>query len=119
MRRESAPRGARNGAFLDRPAARLGAVVVFLLCAAALVYIHRNDLWPAPKVAAGGGGDPIALCMRDRLAVIDDQLREGVLTPEQAALFRTRVDALCQAQNRRGAPGGLPPGMTPAPLPAR
>jgi hypothetical protein len=118
MRRENSPRSARGGAFLDRPLARLCAVVVLALCAAALVYIHRNDLWPAPKVAAGGG-DPVAHCMRDRLAVIDGQLQDGVLTPDQAALVRTRVDALCQAQNRRGAPDGLPPGMTPAPLPAR
>lgn len=112
-------RGTRDGAFLDRPVARLCAILVFVLCGAALVYIHRNDLWPAPKVEAGGGNDPIALCMRDRLAVIDGQLRDGVLKPEQAALFRTRVDALCQAQNRRSGPEGLPPGMTPERLPTR
>ena len=110
--------GTRHGAFLDRPIARAGALVVFVLCAASLVYIHRKDIWPAPKTEAGASDDPIALCMRDRLAVIDAQLRDGVLKPEQAALFRTRVDALCQAQNRRGAPEGLPPGMTP-PLPSR
>jgi hypothetical protein len=112
-------RRVRDGAFLDRPVARLCALVVFVLCGAALVYIHRNDLWPGPKVEAGGGGDPIALCMRDRLAVIDGQLRDGVLKPEQADLFRTRVDALCQAQNRRSGPQGLPPGMAPQPLPTR
>jgi hypothetical protein len=112
-------RGTRDGAFLDRPAARLCAIVIFALCAAALVYVHRNDLWPAPKVEAGGGGDPLALCMRDRLAVIDGQLRDGVLKPEQAELFRARVDALCQAQNRRSGPEGLPPGMTPQQLPSR
>lgn len=112
-------RRTRDGAFLDRPVARLCAIVVFVLCAVALVYLHRNDLWPAAKVEAGGGDDPVALCMRDRLALIDGQLRDGVLKPEQADLFRTRVDALCQAQNRRGGPEGLPPGMTPQPLPTR
>jgi len=115
----SVARRTRDGAFLDRPAARLWAIVVFVLCAAALLYIHRNDLSPAPKVEAGGGDDPIALCMRDRLAVIDGQLRDGVLKPEQADLFRTRVDALCQAQNRRSGPEGLPPGMPPQSLPPR
>ncbi|HEX9489252.1 MAG TPA: hypothetical protein VF930_03145 [Stellaceae bacterium] len=111
-------RGTRDGAFLDRPMARLCAIAVFVLCGAALVYIHRNELWPGPKVEASGA-DPIALCMRDRLAVIDGQLRDGVLKPEQADLFRTRVDALCQAQNRRSGPEGLPPGMAPPPLPTR
>ena len=112
-------RGTQHSAFLDRPVARAGALVVFALCAASLVYIHRKDIWPAPKVEAGASDDPITLCMRDRLAVIDAQLRDGVLKPEQAALFRTRVDALCHAQNRRGGPEGLPPGMTPQPLPSR
>ena len=111
-------RRVRDGTFLDGPAARLCALVVVVLCGAALVYIHRSDLWPRPKVA-GGGGDPIALCMRDRLAVIDGQLRDGVLKPEQADLFRARVDALCQAQNRRSGPEGLPPAMAPQPLPTR
>jgi hypothetical protein len=112
-------RGARDGSFLDRPVARLCGIVVFALCAAALVYVHRNDLWPAVKVEAGGSSDPIALCMHDRLAVIDGQLRDGVLKPEQAELFRTRVDALCQAQNRRSGPADLPPDMTPQQLPSR
>ena len=113
-------RDTRDRAFLDRPAARLCALAVFVLCAAALFYIHRNDIWPPPKAEAVGGDDPIALCMRDRLAVIDAQLRDGVLKPEQAELFRTRVEALCQAQNSRGGPEGLPPGMTPPPpLPSR
>jgi hypothetical protein len=111
-------RGTRHGPFLDRPAARAGALVVVALCAASLIYIHRKDIWPAPKVEACGGSNPVALCMRDRVAVIDAQLRDGVLKPEQAALFRTRVDALCQAQNRSRGPEGLPPGMTP-PLPTR
>ena len=112
-------RDTRDGAFLDRPVARLCALAVLVLCATALVYIHRNDIWPTPKVEAVGGDDPIALCMRDRLAGIDAQLRDGVLKPEQAELFRTRVDALCQAQNRRGGPEGLPPGMTSQPAPSR
>ena len=112
-------RDTRRGGFLDRPAARAGALVVFVLCAASLVYIHRKDIWPGPRIETVAGDDPIALCMRDRLAVIDAQLQDGVLKPEQAALFRTRVDALCQAQNRRPGPEGLPPGMTPQPLPTR
>jgi hypothetical protein len=99
--------------FLDRPAARLAGIVVFLLCAGALAYVHRRDLWQAP------GAAPVAACMHDRLAVIDGQLRDGVIKPEQAQLFRARVEALCAAQNRKAGPEGLPPAMTPAPLPPR
>jgi hypothetical protein len=109
---------AKPRAFLDGPIARLCAVAVFLLSAAALAYLHRNDFRARPAPAAAAD-DPVALCMRDRLAVIDTQQRDGVLKPEQAELFRARVDALCQAQNRRGAPDGLPPGMAPTQLPSR
>ena len=111
--------GTKDAAFLDRPAARLCGVAVFVLCIAALVYLHRDDIWPAPVVEAAHGDDPLALCLRDRLAVIDGQLRDGILKPEQADLFRSRVDALCQAQNRKSGPEGLPPGLTPTPLPSR
>lgn len=105
-------------AFLDRPIARLCAVAVFLLSAAMLAYIHRNDLRPGAAPGTAAADDPVAACMRDRLAEIDGELRDGVLKPEQARLFRARVDALCQAQNRRNA-DGLPPGLTPTPLPGR
>jgi hypothetical protein len=106
-------------AFLDRPIARLCAVAVFVLAAGALAYVHRNDWRARDAPIATAADDPIAACMRDRIAVIDGQLRDGVLKPEQAALFRARVDALCQAQNRGGASDGLPPGMAPAQLPSR
>ncbi len=111
--------GRTGAAFLDRPAARLLGALVFLLCAAALVYLHREDIWPAPAVEAAHGDDPLALCLHDRLAVIDAQLRDGVLKPEQAELFRSRVEALCRAQNRKSGPGDLPPGLTPTPLRSR
>jgi hypothetical protein len=107
---EPAPR-----AFLDRPVARLCAVAIFLLCAAALAHVHRDDFRPRAAPATAATDDAVAACLRERLAVIDGQLRDGVFKPEQAALFRARADALCQAQNRRGAPGGVPP----APLPSR
>lgn len=98
--------------FLDRPAARLCAAAVLLLALGSLAYVHRHDFRRAatPETDAG---DPVALCTRDRLAVIDGQLRDGVLTPEQAQLFRARVDALCAAQNRRNGPEGLPPPLLP------
>ena len=110
---------AAGRAFLDRPAARLCELAVFLLAAAALAYFHRDDLRPKPAGRAVTEDDPVASCMRDRLMVIDEQLKDGVLKPEQAELFRARVDALCQAQNRRGGADALPPGLKPPPLPSR
>jgi hypothetical protein len=110
---------ATHRAFLDRPAARLCAMAVFLLCVGALGYLHRDELRPRVAPDAAAADDPVAACQRDRLAVIDGQLRDGVLKPEQAELFRARVDALCQAQNRKSGPDVLPPGMAPTPLPTR
>jgi hypothetical protein len=103
---------------LDRRPARIVALAVFLLCAAALAYLHRNDFRPSAAPATAAGDDPLAACERDRLVAIDRDLRDGALKPDQADLFRARVDALCRAQQRRDA-GGVPPGMSPAPLPGR
>lgn len=92
--------------FLDRPAARLCAVGVAVLMAAALAFMHRDDLFP-PEQAAVDANDPVALCLTERAADIDRMLAEGTITAEQAALFKSRAEALCQAQ--LGGGSGPPP----------
>lgn len=87
--------GAHSSA-LDRPAARLAAVGVALLCALALGYIHRDDLFP-PEVAAADADDPVALCLAERAAEIDRMVTDGVVDESRAALFKSRAEALCQA----------------------
>ena len=59
--------------FLDRPAARLCAVGVALLMAAALAFMHRDDLFP-PQQAAVNPDDPVALCFAERAKDIDNLL---------------------------------------------
>jgi hypothetical protein len=105
-----------RGGFLDGAAARLCALGVCLTCVGLLLWIHRDELFPA---AATGGADPVAACIRERGAAIDEQIRQGVIQQAQAELFRNRVAALCAAQSRREE-GGVPalaPGLPP--LPAR
>jgi hypothetical protein len=83
--------------FLDRPSARVLAALVFLGCAAALVYVERERLWQA---AADGSAadDPFARCFAERAAQIDRMQDEGVVEPAQAELFKTRAEAMCRAE---------------------
>ena len=93
--------------FLDRPVARLCAVGVALLMAAALAFMHRDDLLP-PEMAAGpAADDPVARCLAERATDIDKMAVDGTITREQAALFKSRAEALCQAQVGGGS--GPPP----------
>jgi hypothetical protein len=106
--------GAAGAGFLDGAAARLCAFGVSLLCIAALLWIHRDELFPRMATSAA---DPGAACVQERGAAIDEQLRQGVIQPGQAELFRNRVAALCAAQGRREE-GGVPvlaPGLPPLP----
>ena len=103
--------GAARQSFLDRPAARLLAV----LCAAAalgvLGYLHRDDLFPPEDL--GLAADPaFAECYGPRAADADKMLREGVIDEAQAALFKSRAEAFCIAQTQGDASG-------PPPLPGQ
>jgi hypothetical protein len=111
--------GETGSSFLDRPAARVIALACFGLCVAALVYIHRADIWPypAPEVVANPD-DPFVRCFAERAAQVDDMVAEGVIGADQAALFKSRAEALCRAQEGGGAgPPGLPPGAGGVPPP--
>lgn len=96
----------KEGHFLDRPAARLCAVGVALLMAAALGFMHRDDLFP-PEPVAANPDDPVARCLAERAVDIDRMAAEGTITREQAALFKGRAEALCQDQ--LGGGSGPPP----------
>lgn len=98
MRRVSPP--ARTGV-LDGMAARGVAILVFFACAGTLAYIHRDDLFPdAPPVAAQAD-DPFARCFAKRSADIASMQKEGAIKLAQAALFRTRAEAMCRDQARK------------------
>lgn len=81
---------------LDRPAARLVAVAVMLAAFGALGVIHRDDLtaWLAGPVVKD---DPLARCISEHHGTIDKGVTDGIFTPEQAALFKSRAEALCRS----------------------
>ena len=114
-------------AFIDRPAARVVAVLCFLLAAAGLAYMHREDLLGATAEAGKIETGPFAACMAERDAAIDAMVREGAVKEEQAAMFRARAEAMCRAITSETAgagarmppPGLAPPGLAPPPLPTR
>lgn len=82
---------------LDRPAARLAAVGIAALCALALGYIHRDDLFPPDTASAEAATDPAALCLAERAAEIDQMVSDGIVDEARATLFKSRAEALCQA----------------------
>lgn len=93
--------------FLDRRLARLCAVGVALLMAAVLAFMHREDLFP-PQAAEGlAADDPVARCLAERAVDIDKMQAEGTITAQQASLFKSRAEALCQSQV--GGGNNLPP----------
>ena len=99
-------------AFLDRPAARVVAALVILLCAALLAYIHRDDVGTLagidpPERADTAPDDPAAACIDQRFAEIDGMIADGVVGEEQAAMFRQRAEAMCRATTGDG--GSAPP----------
>lgn len=81
---------------LDRPSARLAALAVFLGAGLALAWFHRADLDPPEAV------DPVALCLAARAGNIDRMVAEGVIGQDRAALFKSRAEALCIAQEGGG-----------------
>jgi hypothetical protein len=94
-------------AFLDRPVARGLAFLVFLACVAAVVWLERGRLFP-PEVAAG---DPVARCVAERSAQIDELVTKGRIQAGQAELFKSRARDMCA---NAGQPAGQPPpGQTP------
>ena len=97
----------RPGA-LDRPLARIAALGVFLCAAAALAFMHRDDLFPPEPAAAVAADDPVAVCLAARAEDIDRMQADGVIDEAQATLFKSRAEALCQAQKGQGGPPKLP-----------
>jgi len=82
--------------FLDRPAARVVALVVLLLCAASLAYLHRDDIFPSPENATVADGDPAAPCIEERFADIENMVADGTIEDAQADLFKQRAEAMCR-----------------------
>ena len=89
--------GARRSA-LDGPAARVVALGVFLLAAAALGWFHRDDIFP-PEAALAD--DPAARCIAERWAGIDAMAAEDIIDAARAKLFKARAQALCRTQAGR------------------
>ena len=78
---------------------RLAALPVLLAVAAAIVWVHRDDLFPPPVVVAD---DPAAPCIAERHAGIDKMAAESGMDEAKIALFKSRAEALCRDQVARG-----------------
>ena len=103
--------GAASTSVLDGRGARLVALAILLAVLALIVWLNRDAVLPAGLVSEAGrapaGDDPVARCLAERAADIDAMLAEGTINEQQAALFTSRAEALCEAQQGRGS--GPPP----------
>ena len=81
---------------LDGRLARVCAVLVAAAAASVIAYVHRDALFPVP--AAPAADDPFQACIDERAAEIDKMAADGVIETAQAALFKSRAEALCRAQ---------------------
>jgi hypothetical protein len=95
--------------FLDRPVARICAVLVFALSAGALGYLHREDLMGGSEATRAAANDPLALCIAARTAQLDKMQQEGLLNPDQVERTRGQLEPVCRAQLKMGEAGGAPP----------
>src|SRR3546814_17608590 len=84
--------------FRDGPCARGLAVLCFLLAITALGYLHREALIPglAQEEAAD---DPVIDCIQARTVEVKRMQRDGLITGQQAATFRSE-------EGRGGQEGG-------------
>lgn len=82
------------------------ALAVLAGAATSLAVIHWDDLFP-PEEAERAANDPVAICLAGRSGDIDKMVSENVITDAQAATFKQRAEALCQAQV--GGGNGPPP----------
>ncbi len=88
--------------FLDRPIARVIALLIFLACIGAILWFERARLFGLEAASDG----PFARCYAERSAEIDRMLDEGMIGEEQATLFKQRAEAMCRAE--AGGDSGLP-----------
>ncbi len=100
--------------FLDRPAARLLALLVIILCGGLLALVHRDDLFgtgglPGDERVEGAGTDPAVPCIIERFAEIDGMVEDGVVDDAKATLFKARAEAMCRATTGDGGEGPLLP----------
>ena len=95
--------------FLDTIGARILALLIFLVCVGALVWLNREAwLGLGPELTAAE--QALARCIDERSGDVERMVEEGVIGEDQAELFRSRAEAMCVAMAGDGGTGaGQPP----------
>jgi hypothetical protein len=95
--------------FLDTIAARIIALVIFLVCVGALVGLNR-EAWLGIGPETSAAEQALARCIAERSGDVDRMLEEGMIGEDQAELFRSRAEAMCVAM---AGDAGTGPGQPP------
>lgn len=93
---------------LDRPLARLAAVLVALAAAGGLLGMHWDDLFPPEEPVDRQGSAAYRACLDARLDDIAAMRERGEIEAARAARFRRRAEAYCRVQADGGGGGGGP-----------
>jgi len=105
--------GAKSSSALDSPLARLLAGGVLAGVVAILLAIHWGDLFPPEVAAKAAGDDPVALCVAQRSAEIEQMITDNPSMAARRNLFIERVAAMCQATAGGGNALPPPPSLVP------
>ena len=88
----------RKRSFADTGAARGIAAVIFLLCVSALVYLHRDDLFPAEVEETAAANPEFVKCRDERTGQVAKMLEQGIIDQTQHDQFRQRAVDFCTSQ---------------------
>ena len=74
------------------------AAIIAMLCIAAMIYLNRASIFPAAENPDAGLNPQYIACRDERVSVVRDMLKDGVINDQQFGEFSARAEAMCASQ---------------------